>query len=110
MATQLPLPLHPAPASVLDGTHAAWQRHQRTSREGAEHVQPSLGDRQQAVLEIIRARRGCTIHEIAVRLGVPDGSASARVRELTLQGRVRDGGTRKRNPHSGVSAIVWVAA
>jgi DNA-binding MarR family transcriptional regulator len=62
------------------------------------------------VLATIRARGGCTIHEIATRLRVPDGTASARVRELTLQGRIRDSGTRRKNPHSGVRAIVWVAA
>jgi DNA-binding MarR family transcriptional regulator len=73
-------------------------------------VRPTLADRQAAVLATIRARGGCTIHEIATRLRVPDGTASARVRELTLQGRIRDGGTRRKNPHSGVRAIVWVLA
>jgi DNA-binding MarR family transcriptional regulator len=110
VSAQLPIQFTPPPADVRAGTHPAWQQHQPTSREGAESVRPTLADRQAAVLATIRARGGCTIHEIATRLRVPDGTASARVRELTLQGRIRDGGTRRKNPHSGVRAIVWVAA
>jgi hypothetical protein len=106
----LQLPLDFAVPDVRAGTHPAWQRHQPTSREGAEHVGRTLADRQGAVLALIRRRGGCTIHEVAVALDIPDGSASARIRELTLMGRVADSGTRRKNDHSRVRAIVWRAA
>jgi hypothetical protein len=102
---QLALSLTPPPPSVREGTHAAWATRSDTSREGAAHVQRDLGARQAAVLAVLRSRPS-TIHEVATALGIPDHSASGRIRELTLLGRIEQTAERRKNP-SGVRAAVW---
>jgi hypothetical protein len=53
---------------------------------------------------------GATIHQAAHLLAIGDHQASGRIRELVLRGLVVDSGQRRRNPHSGLRAIVWRAA
>lgn len=71
-------------------------------------VQEKLGVRQQEVLKTLRYAPA-TLCEIASRLHVPINRISGRVTELCKAGLVQDSGTRRINPESGKTNIVWRA-
>jgi hypothetical protein len=105
-SAQLGLELAPS-YSTTDGTYPAFQTHSETSREAAAHVHRSGSAASQRARALAFLRRGlATIHEIAVHLGVVDGTASARVSELRLAGEIERTAFHRRNP-SGVSAVLW---
>jgi predicted ArsR family transcriptional regulator len=92
--------------SYAAGTAPGARRRSDTSVAAAASVVPTLGARQQAVLEVVRTRGGATCAEVAAVLGLPMHSVSGRIRELNLQGRLADSGERRAGP-SGRYGTVW---
>lgn len=91
-----------------------------TSIAAAESIEPVAGTMRAQVLDCIRAREeftlglgcgplGCTDDELEVLLSMRHQTASARRRELQLQGFIVDSGW-TRTTRSGREAIVWVLA
>lgn len=82
-----------------------------TSREGANAIQPKVSGLHAKIMTILHKNglEGATNCELRKAIGnIENGTMSARLRELVLQGRIMDSGfTRK--AQSGVSQIVWVA-
>lgn len=79
-----------------------------TQRKAWEELQPTIGAKRQAVLTVIRRRKGAALFEIADHLGWPINRVSGRVTELTKLNLVRDSGRRVVNPASGKNVIVWI--
>ena len=81
-----------------------------TSREAARSVEPKASALRLRVLaEIqIRGTTGATCDELEQAMSLSHQSASARIRELGLKGKIRDSETRRKT-RSGRAAIVWVA-
>jgi hypothetical protein len=103
---QLALDLVPS-HSVADGTYPGFQTHSETSREAAAHVHRTGSAASQRGRVLAQLGRGpATIHELAAMLDVVDGTASARVRELTLAGEIERTAFHRLNP-SGVRAVLW---
>lgn len=76
-----------------------------TSEAAAESVRLDAGEMRARVLGYIR-RVAATCDEIEVALGMRHQTASARIRELALLGRIVDSGIR-RQTRSGRFAVVW---
>jgi len=81
-----------------------------TSKAASESVIGAAVSIRLRVLHLIVQTRshGATDDEIEEALGLRHQTASARRRELVLNGRVEDSGLR-RNTRSGRSATVWIA-
>lgn len=81
----------------------------KTSKAAAESMKPKAASLRSQVLSFIEDKRvwGATDDEIEVALGLRHQTASARRRELVLEGLVCDSGT-QRKTRSGRSATVWV--
>ena len=80
-----------------------------TSIMAAEEIKPHLGRLQAEVYSYLLKQEagGATCHEIAQMLGLSLQSATPRVYELRLKGKVRDSGHRRLTPTQRL-AIVWV--
>ncbi len=78
-----------------------------TSIIAARSVTESADQMRSRVLVAIREAGGATCDEVEVSLEMKHQTASARIRELQLEGRVRDSGTRRKT-RSGRPAVVWV--
>jgi hypothetical protein len=76
-----------------------------TSRAAADSMEPHVTDLAAKVLEAINVSPK-TCFEIETALGLSHQTASARIRELAMAGRVVDCGLRRRGP-SGRNSIVW---
>lgn len=79
-----------------------------TSREAAVRIKPSAKSLREKVYEAIRRDNGLTCDEVCAILRIGGNTARPRIRELVLEGRVRDLGQRRKLP-TGRNAIVWVA-
>lgn len=81
----------------------------KTSKEAAETLIDSAGSLRARILSFIVARdsRGATCDEVEVALGLRHQTASARIRELFLLGRIKDGEWERRT-RSNRWAVVWV--
>lgn len=83
----------------------------KTQRDSYNEIKPSLGQRQQEVLEVIKANiQGLPLFKITELLRMPVNRVSGRVTELKKCGLIADSGERAVNPDSGKAAIVWRAA
>ncbi len=82
-----------------------------TSMMAAEEIKPHLGRLQSEVYSYIVKQEvsGATCHEIAQMLNLSLQSATPRVYELRLKGKVRDSGHRRLTPTQRL-AIVWIQA
>ena len=81
-----------------------------TSIEGAKKIAPKCNGLHQKIIMLLRDVGGMNNCELREAIGnIENGTMSARIRELVLQGKVRDSGV-KRKGKSGVSQIVWVLA
>ena len=78
-----------------------------TSAAAADSITDVAGSLRARVLGHIAGTGGSTCDEIEAALDLRHQTASARVRELALLGRVRDAGGRRRT-RSGRQAVVWV--
>lgn len=99
---QQPLDLYPARAGAKVATGP--------SRAAAEGVTASAKrhDTHAQILATLRDHGPATADEIADRLGLDRLYVRPRVSELRATGRVRDHGTRRKNP-GGRTATVWEA-
>jgi predicted ArsR family transcriptional regulator len=95
----------PPPAAPYGG-HPPFEKSSDTSRAASESVDVSAGTMRAKVLEAIKLHRGMTCDQIELHLGLRHQTASARVRELVLMGKLRDAGIR-RPTRSGRMAAVW---
>lgn len=78
-----------------------------TSKAAAKSMQPHMGRIQQQVFDRIKAVPS-TAREVEDALGLRTQTVTARIRELVLDGKVRDSGE-KRLTDSNRKAIVWKA-
>lgn len=81
-----------------------------TSMEGLRKIEPKKnGLHARIMLHIERAGvEGCTNSELRQMIGsVENGTMSARIRELFLEGKIQDSGMTRKGV-SGVSQIVWI--
>lgn len=91
----------------LYGGRPPFVRGSDTSEEAAESVIGITGKLRRMVYEEIwRASDGRTCDEVEERLGMRHQTASARIRELSQKGHIRDSGLR-RTTRSGRPATVW---
>ena len=83
-----------------------------TRRDSFQAISESLGDRKREVYAAIWIRNklgmGYTAAEIALCLDKPVGPITARLRELRLDGFIKDSGDRRVNPETGRRQTVWV--
>ena len=79
-----------------------------TQLESWDQLKGHLSARQTVVLEAIK-EKPATLFELVTRLGLPVNRISGRVNELATKGKVKDSGSRRKNPASGKSGIVWEA-
>jgi len=82
-------------------------RHSDTSKAAAESVRESAPTMRERVLTCIRHNGNLTCFEVEQILSMAHQTASARIRELALKGKIRDSGKR-RATGSGRKAVVWV--
>jgi Asp-tRNA(Asn)/Glu-tRNA(Gln) amidotransferase A subunit family amidase len=82
-----------------------------TSKEAAQRIEPETGKLRLGVLSELQVRgsTGATCDELEQALHLSHQTASARVREMSLKGTVKDSGQR-RLTRSGRRAIVWQAS
>ncbi len=90
---------------LLYGGVPPW-RDTETSLAAAVSMLPHVSRLGGRVLAEIRQAGGLTCAEVEERLRLAHQTASARIRELALQGVIEDSGQRRRTP-SGRRAIVW---
>lgn len=79
-----------------------------TSTAAATSIEPHVTRLAELVMELLRLNSG-TCWEVECALKMSHQTASARIRELWLKGRVQDSG-RRRKTGSGRNAIVWEVA
>jgi DNA adenine methylase len=77
-----------------------------TSIAAANSLSDSVDQLRSRVLVEIRERGGATCDEVEVALDLRHQTASARIRELTVEDKIRDSGER-RLTRSGRKAVVW---
>jgi hypothetical protein len=78
-----------------------------TSEAAAQSMMHTVGQLRTRVHRVIESSPcGMTCDEVEVALKLRHQTASARVRELAIMGRIRDSG-RRRKTRSGRSAVVW---
>jgi predicted ArsR family transcriptional regulator len=104
-AVQLDLMALAVPAYSC-GTAAGHARGSDTSEAAARHIAPTLGARQAAVLDALRALRTATGEQVAAWLARPTYTILPRLTELAAMGLVADTGARRLNA-SGRSAAVY---
>lgn len=78
-----------------------------TSRDAAQAIAPQAALLRGKALAVVEGSNGLTADEVAGRLGLSILSIRPRLTELSRLGKVRDGGSRRKNK-SGRNAIVWV--
>lgn len=80
-----------------------------TSKEAAKSVEPKAAALRVRILAELQCRGtfGGTCDELEQAMSLSHQTASARLRELALAGKIEEGGRRK--TRSGRSAIAWVA-
>jgi len=78
-----------------------------TSQAAADFIAPTAPQLRARALAIVERSNVLTADEVAGRLGLSILSIRPRLTELSRLGKVRDGGTRRKNK-SGRNAIVWV--
>jgi len=84
--------------------------HRDTSIDAAERILPEVTALASKVLwHIQRSFTGATCWEVEQALELAHQTASARIRELQLKGRIKDSGLRRKTG-SGRKAIVWYPA
>lgn len=78
------------------------------SEAASERVEPSRKGKRQQVLDALHraGSAGLTCDEVEMELRMLHTTASARLRELVLQGLAEDSGKRRKT-RSGASAKVW---
>ena len=79
-----------------------------TSKAAAEAVSPRVAGIRARVLRFIEQQGPSTCDQVEEALALRHQTASARVRELFLMGRLKDTGDRRRT-RSGHYAILWQA-
>ncbi len=79
-----------------------------TSLAAAESMAETGRQVREKVFRHITLSGGSTCDEIELALNMRHQTASARVRELALTGRIRDSGNRRKT-RSGRQAVVWTA-
>ena len=81
-----------------------------TQLAGLDRSRENLTARQEMVMFLIRQAgdRGVTLFEACAFYGVPPNNLSGRFTELAEQGRIVDSGARRRNPATGINAVVWI--
>lgn len=89
-------------------SHARYAADSATSRDGARHANRTIGLRQRAVLNVIIAKHGATIAEIAHELGVPNNEVSGRIAELRDDHRLIVDSGIKRKTVTPCRGVVWV--
>lgn len=77
-----------------------------TQKESWDSLQPTLGEKQKAVLDVINIKPS-TLFEIACTLRWPVNRVSGRISELRDAGLIVDTGLRRVNPDSGKRGIIW---
>ena len=81
---------------------------QPTSQQAATSMKPHAAGLEAVVLDCIRlSGEGMTCDEVEAKTKMPHQTASARVRGLALDKRIRPSG-KYRKTRSGRNAIVWV--
>lgn len=88
--------------------HVPGHNSRDTSIAAASSIEPHVSLLAAKVFALIEAKPR-TCWEIEQESGLSHQTASARIRELNLKGRVRDSGERRRTG-SGRNAIVWMVA
>ncbi|MBI4208559.1 MAG: hypothetical protein HY538_02485 [Deltaproteobacteria bacterium] len=85
--------------------------HQETSKEAAESLRTYAKSLALKTLHYIQSQGsyGATCWDIEKNCRMRHQTASARIRDLVKQGRIRDSGMR-RETESGRRAIVWLAS
>jgi hypothetical protein len=85
-------------------------RNSDTSKGAAVSMVADARTLRDAVAALVkqRAARGATCHEVEWALKLSHQTASARIRELVLAGKLKDSGMR-RPTASGRTAAVWIA-
>jgi len=78
-----------------------------TSREAADSVEQHVSELCGRVLAVIGRSDGATCDEVEATLDLRHQTASARIREMFLAGKIRDG-CERRLTRSGRRATVWV--
>lgn len=81
-------------------------RHSDTSYQASKSIAPQVGKIALQVYEQINCWIGATCDEIEANTGLSHQTASARMRELALMGRIRKAGERRKT-RSGRNAEVW---
>lgn len=81
-----------------------------TSIEAAKRMEPKAAALRLRVLGEIQVRGdfGATCDELVAAMGLLSQSASARLRELFLKGKIKDSGKRRLTRYDR-NAIVWIA-
>lgn len=77
-----------------------------TSKEAAAKIKKHVSKLAAEVFQVIKTKNGLTCDEVEVELEMSHQTASARIRELVLAGRIEDSGDR-RPTRSNRRATVW---
>ena len=78
-----------------------------TSEGAADDIADNAANLRMRVFLYIEAKGGATCDEVEQSLGMKHQTASPRIRELCLDGRIRDSGER-RETRSGSSARIYI--
>lgn len=100
MSDQPRLPFHGEPPHVAGSG---------TSEDAAQQMRATAATLRAKVLRVLADRGPSTCDEVEVALGMRHQTASARIRELFLMGRIIDSNM-KRRTRSNRKAIVWSLA
>ena len=81
-----------------------------TSKGAAKAVRPKVNTQRENLRILVAAHEphGLTGYEIAAALGWPAGTATARRRELTIKGILKNSGRKRKNFHTKLQCSVWV--
>lgn len=82
----------------------------KTSIEGAKAIKPHVNSLHARILRELdfMGTHGATNSELRKHIHIESGCMSARLRELCLQGKIKDSGMTRKNDDTGVSQVVWV--
>jgi len=81
-----------------------------TQLSGLSHILPTLGARQEAVYQCIKAHGSATLFEVCAYMRVFPNEVSGRLTELADLELIRDSGQTRVNPRTHKPATVWVLA
>lgn len=79
-----------------------------TQLESWDETRKKLPRNRAAVLAVIERFGGAPLWKVAAELGWPVHWVSGRITELRRLGLVSDSGSRRANPATGKSAVVWI--